>query len=75
MYMEKLKMITHSVSGLLYPVEPLDFAKSLDFIEDFNSTREDQIIFDGILTKSFSGFGKYRCYPDQIVRNDRFSHP
>jgi DNA-3-methyladenine glycosylase II len=52
--MEKTKMITHSVSGLLHPVEPLDFAKSLDFIEDFNSTREDQIISNGILTKSFS---------------------
>lgn len=56
--MREQEKITHSESGLIRPVEPFDFAKSLDFLEGFESTEGEQIIDNGTLAKAFSFHGK-----------------
>jgi DNA-3-methyladenine glycosylase II len=48
---------THSENGLIRPVEPFDFSKSLDFLEGFGSTEGEQIIDKGTLAKAFSFLG------------------
>lgn len=57
-HMGEQKKITYSESGLIRPVEPFDFAKSLDFLEGFGSTEGEQIIDNGTLAKAFSFHGK-----------------
>lgn len=52
--MGEQEKITYSESGLIRPVEPFDFAKSLDFLEGFESTEGEQIIGNGTLAKAFS---------------------
>lgn len=56
--MREQEKITHSENGLIRPVEPFDFAKSLDFLEGFESTEGEQIIDNGTLAKAFSFHGK-----------------
>lgn len=46
--------ITYSENGFIRPIEPFDFAKSLNFLEDFESTEGEQIIHEGTLAKAFS---------------------
>ena len=50
--------ITYSENGLIRAVEPFDFNKSLNFLEDFGSTEGEQIIYENTLSKAFSFHGK-----------------
>jgi DNA-3-methyladenine glycosylase II len=56
--MKEQEKITYSENGLIRPVEPFDFSKSLDFLEGFGSTEGEQIIEEGALAKAFSFDGK-----------------
>lgn len=56
--MKEQEKIAYSESGLIRPVEPFDFAKSLEFLEGFGSTEGEQIIDKGTLAKAFSFLGK-----------------
>lgn len=56
--MSEQEKIAYSERGLIRPVEPFDFAKSLDFLEGFESTEGEQIIDNDTLTKAFSFRGK-----------------
>jgi DNA-3-methyladenine glycosylase II len=55
--MKEQEKITYSENGLIRAVEPFDFAKSLNFLEDFGSTEGEQIIQQGTLSKAFSFLG------------------
>jgi len=50
--------ITYSENGLIRAIEPFDFNKSLNFLEDFGSTEGEQIIYESTLSKAFSFHGK-----------------
>lgn len=55
--MKEQEKITFYENGLVRPIEPFDFSKSLDFLEGFGSTEEEQIIDKGTLAKAFSFLG------------------
>jgi len=48
----------YSQSGVLQPVPPFDFSKSLDFLGIFAPMQDEQIISEGSLTKAISIDGK-----------------
>ena len=51
-------MRLYSFEGMLKPIAPFDFSKSLEFLADFGPTRNEQEIKSGTFTKAVQAKGK-----------------
>ncbi len=48
----------YSFEGILKPVAPFNFSKSLEFLSDFSPMKDEQVVTTGVLTKAVQVKGK-----------------